>query len=157
RADVVGRTLRLNGVEFTIVGVAPAWFNGVHPFVQPALYVPRTMIREATGAGADALTDRRARSVEVYARLKPGVSIAQARDDVRRAAEALARDYPESNTGRSAMVFSQVGYRIAEAPDNFTLSWLFFAVAALVLSIACINVANLLLSSAPARVRETAV
>jgi putative ABC transport system permease protein len=157
RADVVGRPLRLNGVEFTIVGVAPSSFTGVHPFLQPALYVPRVMIREATGAGARALSDRTERSVEVFARLKPGVSIEQARDEMRRLAADLERENPAANKGRSATVFSQVGYRIAEAPDNFTLSWLFFAVAVLVLSIACINVANLLLSTAPSRVRETAV
>jgi hypothetical protein len=39
--DIVGRALRLNAVEFTIVGVTPEWFTGVHPFFQPALYVPR--------------------------------------------------------------------------------------------------------------------
>jgi predicted permease len=157
RPDVIGRPLRLNAVEFTIVGVTPEWFTGVHPFLQPALYVPHTMIREATGAGVEVLTDRTARSVDVFARLKPGVSIEQAHDDLRRLAASLERENPVANKGRGAMVFSQVGYRIAEAPDNFTLSWLFFAVAALVLSIACINVANLLLSTAPARVRETAV
>jgi macrolide transport system ATP-binding/permease protein len=157
RADVVGRPLRLNGVEFTIVGVAPPWFTGVHPFLQPALYVPRMMMREATGAATSALTDRTVRSVDVFARLKRGVSIEQARDELRRIASAMEQEHPAANQGRSAMVFSQAGYRIAEAPDNFTLSWLFFAVAALVLSIACINVSNLLLSSAPARLRETAV
>jgi len=156
RPDVIGRPLRLNASEFTIVGVTPEWFTGIHPFLQPALYVPHTMIREATGAGIDVLTDRTARSVDVFARLRPGVSMEQARDDLRRLATNLEREHPASK-GRGAMVFSQVGYRIAEAPDNFTLSWLFFGVAALVLSIACINVANLLLSTAPARVRETAV
>jgi hypothetical protein len=129
----------------------------VHPFLQPALYVRRMMIREATGSGTDALTDRNARSLDVFARLKPGVSIEQARDEMRRVAADMERENPDANRGRGAMVFSQVGYRIAEAPDNLTLSWLFFAVAALVLSIACINVANLLLSTAPARLRETAV
>src|SRR5262249_21345030 len=119
--------------------------------------VPRAMIHEATGAGVDALTDRAARSVDVFARLKPGVSIEQARDDLRRAAASLEREYPDTNKDRSAMVFSQLGYKVTEGPENFTLSWLFFAVAALVLSIACINVANLLLSTSPARMRETAV
>lgn len=157
RADVIGRPLLLGAVEFTIVGVAPEWFTGVHPFLQPALYVPRVMIREATGAGLEALTDRTARSVELFARLKPGVSIEQARDDLRRLAALMEQENPAAGKGRSAMVFTQVGYRVAEAPDNFTLSWLFFAVAALVLSIACINVANLLLSTAPSRMRETAV
>src|SRR6185295_10926770 len=157
RPDVIGRALRLNAVEFTIVGVAPEWFTGVHPFFQPALYVPRMMIREATGASLDALTDRTARSVDVFARLKPRVSMAQAGDDMRRLASSLEQENPAANKGRGAMVFTQVGYRMAEAPDNFTLSVLFFAVAALVLSIACINVANLLLSTAPARMRETAV
>jgi predicted permease len=157
RPDIVGRTLRLNASEFTIVGVTPEWFTGVHPFLQPALYVPRAMIREAAGTGVEALTDRTARSVELFARLKRGVSLEQARDDLRRLAASMEQENPAANKGRSAMVFSQVGYRIAEAPDNFTVSWLFFAVAALVLSIACINVANLLLSTAPSRLRETAV
>ncbi|HMF92840.1 MAG TPA: ABC transporter permease [Vicinamibacterales bacterium] len=157
RADVVGRSVRLNGAEFTIVGVAPAWFTGVHPYFQPALYVPRMMIHEATGVATSALTDRAARSVDVFARLNAGVSIEQARDELKRLATVMEQEHPATDKGRSAMVFSQVGYRIAEAPDNFMLSWLFFAVAALVLSIACINVANLLLSTAPGRLRETAV
>ena len=157
RPDIIGRQIRLNAIEFTIVGVAPEWFTGVHPFLQPALYVPRMMIREATGAPTSPLTDRTTRSLEVFARLKPGVSIEQARDELGRLATNMERENPDANRGRGAMVFSQVGYRIAEDPETLTLSWLFFAVAALVLSIACINVANLLLSTAPARVRETAV
>jgi putative ABC transport system permease protein len=157
RGDIIGQRIRLSAVEFTIVGVAPASFAGVHPFLRPALYVPRMMIREATGTMTNALTDRTARSLDVIARLKPGVSIAQARDDVALVAAQMAREHRDANLGRGATVYSQVGYRIAEEPDNLTLSWLFFAVAALVLSIAAVNVANLLLSTAPSRVRETAV
>ena len=157
RADVIGRQLRLNAIDFTIVGIAPESFTGVHPFLQPALYVPRMMVREATGSPTNPLTDRTARSLDVFARLRPDVSIEQARDELRRLAADMEREHPDTNRGRGVMVFSQLGYRIAEDPDNLTLSWLFFAVAALVLSIACINVANLLLSTGPARARETAV
>src|SRR5262245_14483789 len=114
RMDVLGQSLHLNGVEFTIVGVAPRSFTGVNPFFQPALYVPRMMMREATGS-LDALTDRTARSVDTFSRLKRGVSIAQARDELGRLAAVMERENPAANRGRSAMVFSQVGYRIAEA------------------------------------------
>ncbi len=145
RSDVVGRTVRLNGVEFTIVGVAPESFTGVNPFLRPALYVPRAMIREATGMPVDVLTDRTARGGEVFARLRAGVTIEQARDEVRRIAADLERENPVANKGRSATVYTQLGYRIAQAPDNLALSSLFFLIAALVLSIACVNVATLLL------------
>src|SRR5262249_36763955 len=64
RPDIIGRSLRLNAHEFTIIGVTPEWFTGVHPFLRPTLYVPHTMVKEATGTGAEALTDRTARSVD---------------------------------------------------------------------------------------------
>ncbi len=157
RPDVVGRAVRLNSIDFTIVGVVAEWFTGVQPFLQPALYVPAAMVREATGAPLDVFTDRTARGGELFARLKPGVSIEQARADLRRLAVNLEQEYPASNKGRGAMVHTQVGYRMAGAPDLLAVSSLFSLIAAFVLAIACINVANLLLSTAPARMRETAV
>ena len=105
RSDVVGRSVRLNAIEFTIVGVAPEWFTGVHPFFQPALYVPRMMIREATGSNVDVLTNRTARSVDVFARLTPGVTIEQARDEMRRLAAAMERDNPVANKGAARWCF----------------------------------------------------
>src|SRR5262249_56657855 len=98
--------------ELRVVGVAPAWFTGVHPCFQPALYVPRMMMHEATGVATSALTDRTARSVDVFARLKPGVSIEQARDELKRLAAVMEQEHPATDKGRSAMVFSQEGYRI---------------------------------------------
>ena len=75
----LGRKFRLNGVEFTVVGVAPKEFTGMDTFVRPDLFVPiATLPRVGTQAQAKLLTDRGARSVEVKGRLKPGIGLAQA-------------------------------------------------------------------------------
>lgn len=158
-ADVVGSRVRLNAREFTVVGVAPPEFTGVHPFLRPQVFVPRMMMPAlATSLSAsNPMANREARSVEVFGRLQSGISLNQAQEDVALLAADMARQHPETNKDRGATVYSQMAYRIAEAPDNFTLAGLLFGVAGLVLLIASVNVVNLLLSTAPARMREIAL
>src|SRR5436189_3548813 len=71
-ADVIGRKVAINGHAFTIVGVAPEGFHGLEHFVQSDIYFPRMMIQQVLQGATDApaLTDRSARSVRLFARLK---------------------------------------------------------------------------------------
>ena len=155
--DVIGKTLQVNTKEFTIIGVVPQTFTGVNPMLHSEFYVPRMMENVLSDPGTHPLANRGLRSVEVYGRLKPGVSIQQAREEVARIAAQLEKENPASNRGQSMSVYTQVGFRIAEDPSDLTTAMLFVFVGMLVLGIACVNVGNLLLSTAPARTRETAV
>jgi len=147
--DVLGKTIGINSRDFIIVGVAPP---SLTPGVQPAVYVPRMMF--GTLLGNDAKGPGMA---EAYARLKPGVTIEQAREEVGRIGEQLEQEHPDTNRGRRFTVYTQVGLRLAESPGTARGAVLFFLIAVLVLGIACVNVANLLLSTAPARTHEAAV
>src|SRR5439155_13701565 len=155
--DVIGKNIHLNTKNFTTLGVAPAAFEGIEPMIHSEFYVPWMMAREFDAAYINRLTDRSIRGGGVYARLKPGVSVEQARTEVALIAAQLEREHPDVNSGRKMTVFSQVGFRIAESPEDLAASWLFLLVAALVLGAACVNVANLLLATAPARTRDIAV
>jgi putative ABC transport system permease protein len=155
--DVIGQTIRLNTKNFTIIGVAPATFEGLEPMIHSEFYVPWMMAREFDAATINRLTDRSIRGGSVYARLKPGVSVEQARAEVAQIAADLEREHPDVNRGRKLTVFSQVGFRSAESPEDLAAAWLFLLVAVLVLGAACVNVANLLLATAPARTRDIAV
>jgi len=155
--DVIGKTISLNTKNFTIIGVAPASFDGVDPMIHSEVYVPWMMAREFDAAYIDRLADRSIRGGSVYARLKPGVSVEQARAEVAQIAAQLEREHPEVNRGRKMTVFSQVGFRIADSPEDLAAAWLFLLVAVLVLGAACVNVANLLLATAPARTRDIAI
>jgi putative ABC transport system permease protein len=155
--DVIGKPIRLNTKNFTIIGVAPASFEGMDPMVHSEFYVPWMMAREFDGASVDRLTDRGLRGGSVYARLKSGVSVEQARAEVAQIAAQLEREHPDVNRGRKMTVFSQVGFRVADSPEDLTAAGLFLLVAVLVLGAACVNVANLLLATAPARTRDIAV
>jgi putative ABC transport system permease protein len=157
-ADVSGRTVEVNGHAFTIVGVAPKDFPGVDPFVMPDIYIPRMMIQQAySRPDVSDLTNRSGRSAGLVARLKPGVTVEQANGEAGRIAAQLEIEHPETNKGVKAVVLTQAGYRIADAPEDLMLGVVLLSIAFLVLGIACVNVANLLLSTSPARTREMAL
>jgi len=150
--DVVGKTIRINGRDFSIIGVAPASFTGLDPTVLAEVYVPRMMFGSLIGTEAGDPG-----SALILARLKPAVTLERAREDVQRIAKQLEQERPGTNRGRSFNVYTQYGLLAAESPAVTIQLGLFFLIAGLVLAVACVNVANLLLSGAAARVHDVAV
>jgi predicted permease len=157
KADVIGEKIRVNVTEFSIIGVVPQNFRGVSPMIQPEFYVPRMMSQALVDPGVDPLKDRSLRNVHIYGRLKPDVSIERARAVIALIAAQIAQENPATNRGQSMNVYTQLGVRLAENPGDLTTAMLFLLIGALVLGIACVNVGNLILSTAPARTREMAV
>jgi macrolide transport system ATP-binding/permease protein len=155
--DVIGTSIRINSRDFTIVGVAPSSFYGLDPVARPEVYLPRVM--ETVFANEASLTDRTAaaRRLQIVGRLMGGVSLEQAREEVARIGADLEREHPESNRGQRMTVYTQLGAKMSLSPEAFLAAGIFFLVSGLVLGIACVNVANLLLSTAPARTREMGI
>ena len=152
---VIGRTIWLNGVPCTIIGVAPESFTGIDQFVKPALFVPLAMSPRL--AGANNLEKRDLRWLTVKGRLKPGVTVAQANADVGAIGARLAQMYPQSNRSLKVDVASELQLRIRQSPPNTALVVMLLLLALCVLLVACANVTGLLLSRARARTREMAV
>jgi putative ABC transport system permease protein len=156
--SVLGRKVRIGGVEFTIIGVAPGRFTGVDRYVQPAFYVPVMMWPRLTNNPKDRpLEDRDYRRLTIKGRLKAGVSIAQARAELEAIAKNLARQFPETNRNRRAAVLTELETRIQQSPPDAELVAMLAVLAMAVLIVACANVAGLLTSRAPVRAREIAL
>jgi predicted permease len=156
--SIVGRPVRLNGVPFTVIGVTPPPFDGAHSLLRPQAYVPIWMRDDLTNAAASRsiLEGRDRHQLWVLGRLRPGVSLAQARAALDVKAATLAREYPISNAGVSPVVLPETHSRpIPPIGPFFRVAALAFAgLAALLLLITSANVTNLLMARAVSRERE---
>jgi len=153
--SVMGSSLRLNGVECRIIGVAPEEFTGVDPLVKPALFVPLAL---SPRLGRDNLLEKRDTPwLSVKGRLKPGVGMAQANADLGAIAARMQELYPKTDLNLKIQVLTQLQYRVKQVPPQAALAAMLGVLAICVLLVACANVAGLLLSRARARSREMAV
>src|SRR5262245_25053494 len=112
--EILGRHVRLGGVDFSIVGVAPQGFEGMNLALHPAYYVPDAMGTALPGGIPDGLERRGMRNLTVKGRLKPDVSVVQAREEVRLISGSLERTYPDSNRGYGLTVKSDFDARLEE-------------------------------------------
>ena len=154
--QIIGKTQRLNGVLHTIVGVTPEGFYGTFVGWAMQFWVPVSMVEVFQGS-AYKLEDRGARWIEGFARLKPGVTLAQAQEEISAAAKRLETAYPATNRGRGIKLWPLWQTPFNNAGTLLPTLEIMLAVVIFVLLIACANVGNLLLVRSFGRRHELTV
>ncbi len=166
--QVAGQSITLNGHRFTVVGVASAGFTGTSDPFAAGVWVPIMMMVKAQPGAPPRLDDRSHETFDGLGRLKPGVSLAQAQASLEtlnrqleQAAPPPTNQQPNANVApradRSLKLLRLRGVLQYFQPMAKTATTLLAVVAAVVLLIACANVANLLLARASARRKEIAI
>jgi predicted permease len=154
---VVGRQLAIGSGRFTIIGVAPVGFTGVHGEGRTDLWLPYTM--QAAAMGSDYLYDNRdARLAFIIGRLAPGAMLAQVQISLDRAALDLGKIYPEIDGSlRLSVQRHDRLVSIEQAPGALVSLLLIWAMIVLLHLVACSNVTSLMLARAAARRQELGI
>jgi len=154
--DIVGQTVLLNNQSYTIIGVAPPRFNGTEVIYAPELWAPMMMLGQIE-PGSKQLEQRNVASCYCVGRLKPGVSAAQAESALTNLMAQLGREYPDSNEGKG-MMLTPPGLILPTVRTPFIgFAGVLMLTVALVLLIACTNLAGLLMARAAGRCKEIAI
>ena len=169
RHDVVGRTLLVNNYPMTVIGVAPSSFPGVDQLSTPALWIPAAMKRQVTPEW-DALLDRRAVWMHVFARLAPGVTVERAKTGLQSWFKAMLdadtrREGFPSVSAEHRRAFLASTLDVVASPRGVSNLrgvlerplWVLLAGTALLGLLACLNVAGLLLARGAARRGELTI
>ena len=154
--SIIGRKILLNTHPFTVVGVAPAGFVGTEVAFAPEFWVPLMMAKQIE-PGSTWLDMRESDNLFVIGRLKPGVTVEQAKAQLDTVTRRMAEEHPKENAGRSVLLMPP-GLFIPDIRNSiFAFSGLLAVVGALVLLLACVNLANLLLARATERRKEIGI
>jgi putative ABC transport system permease protein len=146
QTNIIGKTLKLNGEDHTVVGVVGGDFR-----------LPDQRERELWSPIAFQESEKslhHARYIEAIGRLKPGVTLDQAQSEMNAIAARLAQEHKDANEGWTVRVTPVLDFAVGDAG---TTLWLLFSAVGLVLLIACANVTNLLLARAASRQKEIAI
>lgn len=166
---ILGRTFRMNGIVYTVVGVAPEGFGGMFPAVSAQMWIPTAMVEEVEplgnqrgsgrSPGATRLERRSQRWLWMKGRMEPGVEVEQVQAELAGIAARLAEQYPESNELERITVLATNDVSINPDFDKTVMpvGMVLLGAVGLVLLVACANLANMMLARASSRRRELAI
>lgn len=157
RTEVLGETIRLNEVPFTIIGVAPRRFHGVVIDVPSDVWIPSSMATAAMTSFPDLLTMRNMGWISVVGRLRGGVTQQQAQAEVRTIAARHAAVLKQKDPTPAVYGATETAFDTDRRPQVIRLVLLFGIFVAIVLIIACVNAGSLQLVRGERRQRELAI
>ncbi|MGO9270679.1 MAG: ABC transporter permease [Terriglobia bacterium] len=155
--SIIDRGIQINRYPYTVVGVAPSGFHGCMPGLRGDIWIPWVMARQVWGFGGT-LDDRGDNWLNVLGRLRPGIDSRQAEGELNLLMQRIAEHFPEQHQGPNQISLDPL-WRSPFGANVYLSATLpmLLGLAALLLLLACANVANLLLVRSIARRREIAI